>query len=267
MRCELQESDTVRIQPLFTGPHLELLMDAVIARNSPARVWVDAADQPRTALLWDRAGCYYLAGDAENTPFNAGVAELVDRQVAHGFSYFKIHYTSDAWEKVISAMFKGVSPVKRDRLLLVLKQPGSRDWKPDIPSGFRVQQIDASLLGDERLGYREAVAGEICSCWNAIDDFVARGFGYAVLYGDEIVCWCTAEYVSEAKCGIGIETVRQYQGRGLATAAASAFVEHARAKRMTPYWDSWKDNLASLAVAGKIGFEELLEYSVYVGKV
>src|SRR5206468_70869 len=111
-------------------------------------------------------------------------------------------------------------------------------WRARVPVGFRVQPIDASLLGAERIKNREAVAGEICSCWNRMEDFLERGFGHAVLQGSEIVCWCTAECVSRGQCGIGIETLPEYQGRGLATLAASAFVEQALAQQLTPHWDA-----------------------------
>jgi GNAT superfamily N-acetyltransferase len=265
MRHELSEDSYERIRALFTTPHLPLLADAVIAQNSPARVWVDDPDRPRTAFLWDKGHHYYLAGDAENAAFNAGVTTFVHGQRTQGFSFFEIDYGSPGWEEKIPALFYEISPVKRDRLLYVLRQPTAAGRNAPIPPGFTVQRIDAALLSDSRLTNREAVAGEIGSCWNAIESFLERGFGYVMVAEQELVCWCNAEYVSEGKCDIGIETVRQYQGRGLATCAASAFVEHALARQVTPHWDAWKDNLASLAVARKLGFEELAEYSVFWG--
>jgi RimJ/RimL family protein N-acetyltransferase len=266
MRVELHESDYHKIRPLFTGVHLVLLTDAVVQGRSPARIWVDEAHRPRTALLWDKGGCYCLAGDAENAEFNADVAAFAGGQIVRGFSYFKIYYTSDEWEKAIPTLFQEASPVKRDRQLHVLRRAGNADWREKVPAGFRVQQIDAALLRAEDVTYADRFADEIRFCWNSIEDFLSRGFGYVVLHGHEIVCWCTAECVSERRCGIGIETIGQYQGRGLATLAASAFVEHALARQVTPHWDAWTDNAASLAVARKVGFEKLLDYSVYRGR-
>jgi hypothetical protein len=266
MRHELCDDDYGRIRGLFTTPHLPLLADAVIAGNSPARIWVDDPGRPRTAFMWDKGHHGYLAGDAENAAFNAGLTAFLHGRLAQGLSFFEIDYASAAWEEAIPALFHKISPVKRDRLLYVLRRPATAGRDASLPPGFSLQRIDAALLSDTSLKNREAVAGEIGSCWNAIERFLERGFGCAVLCDEEIVCWCTAEYVSEGKCGIGIETVRPYQGRGLATLAASAFVEHAVARQITPHWDAWKDNLASLAVARKSGFEELLEYSVFFGR-
>ena len=151
-------------------------------------------------------------------------------------------------------------------MLCVLRRIPSSEWRVKPPVGFQLRQIDRTLLSETLLKNADLVAREIRSCWNSLDDFLTRGFGYSVLSGEEIVCWCTAEYMSNRKCGIGIETLEEYQGRGLATSAASAFVEHAVMRGITPYWDSWCENAASLAVARKIGFEELTRYSVYLGR-
>ena len=66
MRHELPISRFESIRRLFVGSHLALLVDAVGLGNSPARTWVDDPDDPRAALLWDNASCYYLVGDASN---------------------------------------------------------------------------------------------------------------------------------------------------------------------------------------------------------
>jgi RimJ/RimL family protein N-acetyltransferase len=86
-----------------------------------------------------------------------------------------------------------------------------------------------------------------------------------LIYKDEIVCRCTAEYVSTFKCGIGIETDKKYRNRGLATLLASVFVDYCISKDIVPHWDSWNNNLPSIRVAENVGFEKISDYSVYFG--
>ncbi len=76
--------------------------------------------------------------------------------------------------------------------------------------------------------------------------------------------WCTAEFVSDGKCGIGIETIPAYRGRGFATVTASAFLEHCAERAMTPLWDAWVRNVPSAAVAEKVGLEKVETYAIYV---
>ncbi len=96
--------------------------------------------------------------------------------------------------------------------------------------------------------------------------FCAPALAFACSETNEIVTWCTAEYVSAGKCGVGIETAVEHMRRGFATITASAFVEHAVAKGLTPHWDSWKMNLPSVAVAHKVGFRLISEYAVFTGR-
>jgi RimJ/RimL family protein N-acetyltransferase len=83
----------------------------------------------------------------------------------------------------------------------------------------------------------------------------------------QIVCWCTAEYVSCGWCGIGIETIQAYQRRGLATATATAFLAHCAAHGIQPHWDCWANNVPSVRVAEKVGFALVEEYEVHCGRI
>jgi len=80
-----------------------------------------------------------------------------------------------------------------------------------------------------------------------------------------IAGWCLGEYFSSGKCGVGIETYPEYQNKGYATLLASALVRHGQKRGLNIYWDSWKDNVPSIRVAEKTGFELICEYKVYFG--
>lgn len=101
--------------------------------------------------------------------------------------------------------------------------------------------------------------------WTSIDRFIEYGFGFSLVTKNEIVCWCTSEYLSEGKCGIGIETIPKYRNRGLATLIASAFIDYYRIKRIKPHWKCNLSNKASRRVAEKVGFSKELEFYVYSG--
>lgn len=62
----LPHGDVTRIRHLFAAEHLALVIDAVIAGNSPARVWADDPAAPQTAMVWDGAHSLYLAGAVDH---------------------------------------------------------------------------------------------------------------------------------------------------------------------------------------------------------
>jgi hypothetical protein len=268
---KLVEKEYKKVHSLFTGPHLNLVIDAVVEGNSPGQIWVDDVTSPKTAFMWDKAYCYYLAGSANNGKFNASLKEFILKKIvpeakAHNRFVFKVYYTSKDWEREIEVMFVYTSFKKRDRILYSFTKSRIPVWKDEITSELCIKPIDEKLIKNSSLENINAVVGEIKSCWNSVDDFLRNGFGFCFIQGQAIACWCTAEYVSGNKCGIGIETAKAYRGRGFARLTTCAFVEYCISNNMLPHWDSWKDNLPSIAVAEKAGFKKTFDYTVFFGR-
>jgi GNAT superfamily N-acetyltransferase len=71
--------------------------------------------------------------------------------------------------------------------------------------------------------------------------------------------------MSATACGLGVETVEEYQRRGIATILAAAALETARARNLRPYWDAWTGNTPSICVAQKVGLTPVSEYTATVG--
>ena len=271
MIWELPRSQFERARPLFQGPHLELVADAVVAGNARARIWVDDSRRPRRAFLWDRAHCYYLAGDPENDRFNSNVEELMAQEVVpeamkRGLLIYKVHYTQDGGLDKVQRIFRDESLAEIPRSFYVFEAPRNADWRGKTPSGYRLQRINEALLRSANLRGADGLIHEIESCWYSLDDFLKNGFGYTLVNEDEITCRCTAEYVSPGNCGIGVQTAEEYRRRGFATLTASAFVDYCVSHGMIPHWDSWTANLPSIAVARKVGFRRLLDYSACLGR-
>lgn len=268
----LESSTYPSLRRLANQPHLTLALDAIAAGNTPAMAWADDRKQPAAAYLWDKAHCHFFVGDAVSPAFVQAVRELIrlelaPKAVAEGKAFLKIHTSSTAWESQIASIFEFAALVRRERVFLVLESLRRPDWRQSIPPGFVVRPIDAELLDSDSLAGIDVLREEIATGWHSQEDFLRTGFGFCLLGGDAIVTWCTAEYASAGKCGIGIETAVEHMRRGYATLTASAFVEHASGLGIRPYWDSWKANLPSVMVARKVGFRFLAEYQVFTGRL
>jgi len=100
--------------------------------------------------------------------------------------------------------------------------------------------------------------------WSSPQAYRAR-FGSVARVGDTIVYWCTAEYVSERMCGIGIETIENYQNQGIASATAAHFINECLRRQVTPHWECDQQNIGSKRVAEKVGFDLLQETVVWSG--
>jgi GNAT superfamily N-acetyltransferase len=272
MLHELIRTEYPHVRPLFAGPPFFLTIEAVIAGNTPALLWTDDRAHPATVFMWDTHHGFYLVGDATNSTFNAAVQEWVADHVRRRPFYAKIHYGSAAWEPAVPQIFSSVPLVNAPRRILALGelQPVRRVQR--VPSGFRIELIDASFLSRSNIVNLHLVTEEISDCWPSLDRFLVEGFGFCMVRapeaanGEEVVCWCTAECVSGKTLGIGIETLAAYQGRGFATLTAAWFIQHCIAGGLTPYWDAFQSNGPSLAVARKVGFQRAADYNVLLAR-
>ena len=265
------ESNLERVRPLFTGDHLALVIDAVIAGNSPGRLWVDDPADPHSVFLWDKSHSFYLAGAPDQAADNVALSRLFHDQIslyalAHDFGIFKVYTSSENWTPTPETLFAANNLRKLDRVFYRGATLNISDWRARLPAGFQVSAINDEFAALSALENFALVTEEIKSCWNALDDFRQRGFGFCTHDSERIVCWCTAEYVSGNQCGIGIETVEEYQRRGFASATASAFVEYCQERGIRPHWDAWATNTPSVRVAETVGFQKVEEYSSSLGQ-
>lgn len=200
----------------------------------------------------------YLAGTADQP---TEWRQLFDREIAPlGLGFLKAYVTDDVAETV----FAGYPLKRRERVLYRGGLRAITDWRQRRPDGVTVSAIDDRLIDTRAFANAADVIAHIESCWNSWADFRRHGFGFLALDAGAIACWCTTEYLSAGKCGIGIETVADYQGRGYATLTASAFIEYCGEQGITPHWDAWTSNLPSVAVAEKIGLQKVETYSIFV---
>jgi GNAT superfamily N-acetyltransferase len=264
---ELPFAEIGHIEPLFSLPQMSLVLRAVLQGNSPARVWVDLPVAPRVALVWDLRHCIYLTGDVHRATssglLRSVFTEIAAEAKAAEIHLFKVYLVDSSWEAAIQDILPTLR--RRDRVLFKV----GPDHVPEPvrpPDGFRLVLIDQGLLNDRGLKNLELVREEIGGGWPSVARFLEHGFGIVVRHDDALVAWCTAEYVSDGKCGIGIETMPAFRARGLATLAATAFVTECAARGLATHWDSWRDNRPSLRVAEKVGFQPLNDYHVYFGQ-
>jgi len=268
---ELKRSESLKVRSIFREPHLSLVISSVAECNSPGRIWVDDPINPQTAFIWDKAHIFWLVGRPDNEEYNLAVKEFIHEQIMpearkREIYIFKLCGSLEAWQSISKSIFKKLE--KKARRLYVFKRMKIDNWREEIPDGFAMKRIDARFLNESSLKNRNFVVDEISSSWDSIDDYLKRGFGFALMHGgEEVACWCTAEYVSKNKCGIGIETLQKYQRREFATLTGYAFVDHCISNDIIPHWDSWDDNIGSIRVAEKVGFELAEKYEVFFGSL
>lgn len=273
---QLHTTNYPNARHLFASDYLTLVIDSVIAGTSSGQLWADDPFHPQTALLWDGVHIFYLVGQADHLSTNQQLGNLFATQITatvrqRGIDGFKILYSSPAWEAQMGVIFSALKLTQYPRVVYTLGKVALPDWQNRLPMGYAIHPIDRAMLTDRTLGNLDDLIEEIEGCWPSQEDFLANGFGFCAVdtreNTREIICRCTAEYVSAGKCGIGIATAEKVRQQGFATLTASAFIEYCVKNQIMPYWDSWLRNTPSVATAERIGLQRLEEYNVYHGNL
>jgi len=89
------------------------------------------------------------------------------------------------------------------------------------------------------------------------EQMLAEGFAACAIIAGEVVSSAFTSAITERYMDIGIRTVEEHRGKGLATAVASLVIKSVQGRGKTPVWLTYKNNDASLAVAHKLGFREV----------
>ncbi|COR09102.1 acetyltransferase (GNAT) family protein [Streptococcus pneumoniae] len=102
--------------------------------------------------------------------------------------------------------------------------------------------------------------------WGSKELFLNGGFGFCIEQGGMIIAECVSIFRGNSFAEIDIATHKAYQGKGLAQAVATRFVEHCMQNDITPCWDCYVDNIPSQKLASKLSFHNPIEYRLFVRK-
>ncbi|MBT2573090.1 GNAT family N-acetyltransferase [Bacillus sp. ISL-51] len=92
--------------------------------------------------------------------------------------------------------------------------------------------------------------------------FLSHGFGLSAFYHGKPVSECTFIFTGDKRAEMDITTQAGFRGMGLARMTAKAFINHCLTCDLTPGWDV--NNMASVSLAEKLGFNEPATFSVFV---
>lgn len=267
MIYELGLEDFEKVRPVFASLDHHLTLNSIIRSLTPARIFVDNPDSPRTAFTWFK-GKAWLAGDSDNELFNnelcAKLNETYYRVLRnHGATGFRLHFGPLVRDADIDVVFRDLTREEGFRQYYHL-DASKQTWNTTVPKGYELHLIDATLLSKTSLENLDDVVDEMQSERLSVNDFLLKSFGYIVVHGKEIVGWCMSEYNSDDRCELGISTVEGYRRQGLAMLTAKAAIGHALTLGINEVgWHCWADNKPSIANAKKLGFSKHCEYHVY----
>lgn len=235
---EISAEQARRVEHLIRNLPYQIPALSVLAGNHYCRIWVDDPGEPRVALLW-ASGDTALSGEPSESAIESLARVFSDQIIPAGMLsksvMTSVQYHPLSWADFMSRLVPSRLPVsdRRKHFYLDRSSRVAREEWP-LPRGFSLERVRPGLVAEDALKNIEPLREELTKMWPAVDDFFDKGFGFCVVHDSgALASWCLSEYPSKDTCGIGVETIEEYQRRGLATAAARACFSHALALSQT----------------------------------
>jgi GNAT superfamily N-acetyltransferase len=246
----------------FPGSQSSMVIASIVDGNTQAQLWYTSQpDNNAVCLLWDKGNnVFYLSGHLVLPETIKDLASLIntdikEKAIKERLSYFNVKTLSSSLENSITDIFQNIALHKVNELFYTFRAQKVKSIPNPKLRGIQYHPIDADFLEEGRFENGQDVKSEIEWMWPSPERFLEKGFGTAAVLDASIICWCTAEYVSKSQCGIGIEVIDEFQNKGIATATAAHFLKHCLNQNIVAHWECDKDNIGSVRVAEKVGFE------------
>lgn len=226
-------------------------------------------------LIWSCLhGCMgYAAADNDENPTSAFIttgdicfiAGKPCRELVEKITGSIIVPRSDDWNKVIEDVFKN-EVVKHTRYAFK-KDPSVFDiekltqYAKSLPAEYTLKMYDEELY---KMTLSEEWSIDQCSQFKDYNDYKERGIGVAVIYQGKLVAGASSYTVYNGGIEIQIDTKKEFQRKGLATACAAKLILECLKRGLYPSWDA--HNLSSVGLAEKLGYKLDYPYLSYVKK-
>ena len=251
------------MEQLFQGQPQYLPVLSVIHGQYPGRVFVDDRDRPRTALVWTLGRWAYIEGEAYNDTFAKSLGDFMRRVIIPDsrqmrMNWFELYVRNSADSmRAIEEHLHGFDISRHFESVFLWNQPAYRRFRSDynFPQEVTTEKAEIPILSETARAVQSVG-----------DEYKTRtGIGFKASVAGTPVAQCRSNgFAINSQFMIDVVTFDAGQrGKGYATAASVALLDHCSDNRMIPVWETTEDNLASRRLAEKLGFAESESYPVY----
>lgn len=131
---------------------------------------------------------------------------------------------------------------------------GLDKYLQQVPADCRLQRIDRDLILRTEWG-----PGDV-EMMGSIDVWEKCCFGYCLMRGDEILCEATVGLPALGLYEPGVFTQQAHRGKGYGTITSARLIQEIEGIGGQTYWNCAKQNIASGAIARKLGYRIEKEY-------
>ncbi|MEW9574131.1 GNAT family N-acetyltransferase [Bacillus toyonensis] len=231
---------------------------AVCDQTIDGRVF--ANEELTAGLIITANGIHYLFGNTQDENYNEDVFSYIKTAIEKTEKRFTLFTSSEEWEMMLEERFSNVlRKIQRMKFQRVIFEERKRDCNKNTYEVKRIDRRDIERSNEFTQAYYKEY-------WGSNEAFLNDGFGFCIEQNGMTVAECVSIFSGNGFAEIDIVTHEAYQGKGLAQAVATRFIEHCIQNDITPCWDCYVDNISSQKLASKLSFHHPIEYGLFVRK-
>lgn len=249
---KLSKSNIAVINPLFENITDTLVLSCL--QGYMGQAWTDDLVAPQSAQIITADFCFF-AGKPN--------AELVNHcPESYDSDSIIMIPGNDSWAALIEKNYEGRAG-KFTRYAIKPKTspfdiPILNQYISQIPPSYQLKRFDSDLYNQSKLN---SWSEDFCSQFDSYDLFNKYGLGVAVTCEDKLVAGASSYTIFDKGIEIEVDTQFDHRRKGLALACSAKLILECLEKNIYPNWDA--ANLASVALAEKLGYEFSHEYAAY----
>jgi hypothetical protein len=217
---------------------------AVLDGHAAGRIFTDSQNQPTWGVVQEAAfGSLYLAGEIR--PFI--LDSLITTLRLEGDVLVGLWQDDPGWSLFPSTPdYSGYT--------LEFTECEADLPLPDVPNGCELHRLDQSL-SKQILGRNLLI-----HMYGNTQLALKYGYGLCLLHNDELLCETFAGPAANGIIEIGVETNPHHMQKGYAALTCAHLIHEMEQQGYHTYWNCAMDNLASIALAHKLGYKNEKEY-------
>lgn len=238
-----------------------IAIEAALCGSSKGKLYVDDVNDPQVLLLWNEFDGFYFSTDQ---PFDCSLikqamSQIIETDTSENSEY--VLYLDSKHDNFVSSII----PTNYEKLDVLGYFITPKKTNVKTVDGFEVVDIGKSFFKASYTNTEEVLA-TISQTWHSTEDFCSSGFGVAVIEKSSgtVAAFCVTEHVTRNGAEFSIETLPEFQKKGLATLAGQSMLSSCHFKGKDAYWYCTPDNTASIRLAEKLGFNHKFSFHVWL---
>lgn len=225
---------------------------AVVQHYITGKVYADNTENPTVVYIYHPYGMALLTGDSTNLNFRN---EFRNYCLNAGKMRVKADWLQvfpPEWSNVVDEIAKTTDNLieSYERVNFSLNRDKYAAYRKTVDlKDLDIVETNAEVF--------ESMPGTVVPrfFWDNADSFLQQSKGFTLLVDNRPVSTAFASFLLDGVLEIGIQTVEGLHGKGYSALSCCRLIDYCFENKLEPVWSCKKDNVGSMKLAQKLGFE------------